>query len=346
MRARDLIFSALAVAVLVLYLVLGQRVAPLLVPGAAATPSPPKPTGAVSAPSLRGTVAFVLRGDVFLLSGGSYVQRTADGRSEQPALGADGRTLYFARVEEIDGLRTVDGQTVPAHLGYSNIVRKPAAGGTEEILVNGLTRAPSQFHAVRWNLAPAPSPDGTKLAYIEADPDGSADLVLYDLATKRTVPLSTGADWADPAWSPDGKTIVVTAYDSGEPRLLLKPVDGRPSTPLKGVPDGEPYRPSYSPDGKWIVYTLRHDDGKQNDVHALEVATGRDVALTADGQSWNGVLSPDGGQLAYLRAQSFTIDLWVADVGAALATGTTPKDPVKLTHGEGIDGSDRPAWAR
>lgn len=346
MRTRDVIFGALAVAVLLLYLVLGARIAPLLLPGAAATPTPPKPTGAVSAPAVRGTVAFVLRGDVYLLSGGAYVQWTADGRSEQPALSADGRTLYFARVEEIDGLRTVDGQTVPAHLGYSNLVRKTAAGGAEDILVNGLTRAASQFHSVRWNLAPAPSPDGTKLAYIEAAPDGSADLVLYDLATKRAVPLSNGGDWADPAWSPDGKTIVVTSYDAGQPRLLLKPIDGRAATPLKGVPDGEPYRPSYSADGRWIVYTLRHDDGKKNDVHALEIATGRDVTLTSDGQSWNGVLSPDGTQLAYLRAQSFTIDLWVADVGAALTGGGAPKEPVKLTHGEGVDGSDRPAWAR
>ena len=346
MRVRDLIFGALAVVLLVGYIALGQRVAPLLVPGVAATPTPARPTGKVPAPTIGGTMAFVLRGDVFVLSGGHYVSRTEDGRAETPSVSPDGQTLYFARVEQIDGKSQVDGAVVNARLGYSNIVRKPAGGGTEEILVNGLTKAANGFHQVKWYLAPAVSPDGKRLALIEADPDGSSDLVLYDFAAKRiTTFLSQGGDWTDPAWSPDGKTIVVTAYDGGAPELLLKAVDGGArATSVKGVPDGEPYRPSFSPDGKWITYTLRRD-GK-NDLHALELATGRDVALTNDGQSWNSTFSPDGTQVSFLRAQSFTIDLWVMDLGTALTTGGAPKAAMKITNGEGVDGADRPSWGR
>lgn len=349
MRLRDLIFAALAVALLLGYVGLAQRVGPLLAPGAAARPTPPKPTGPVAAPMVRGTLAFVLRGDVYVLSGGSYQPRTSDGRAQQTALSPDGRTLFFARVEEIDGQREVDGQIVPAHLGYSTIVRK-STGGSEDVLLNGLTRAPgnSRFHTVRWYLAPAVSPDGTQLALIEADVDGSSDLLVYDLATKKvTNPiLSNGADWVDPAWSPDGRTIVVTSYDTGEPRLVLKPTDGKPSIAVKGLPEGEPYRASYSADGKWLIYTLRHDDGRKNDLHAFEIATGRDVALTGDGQSWNGVFSPDGTQIAFLRADHFTVDVWFMELGNALTTGLPPKDPVKLTHGEGVDGAVRPSWGR
>jgi Tol biopolymer transport system component len=345
-RVRDLIFSCIAVLLLVGYIVLGQRVAPLLLPSAAATPTPPRPTGNVSAPAIGGTIAFVLRGDIFMLSGAQYASRTEDGRSETPALSPDGQTLYFARVEQIDGKSEVDGAIVNARLGYSNIVRKPSGGGNEEILLTGLTKVASGFHQVKWYLSPALSPDGKRLAVIEADPDGSSELVLLDLTTKKLpVRLSTGADWADPAWSPDGKTIVVTAYDSGAPELLLKPADGiARSTPLKGLPDGEPYRPTFTPDGKWIVYTLRHD-GK-NDLHAFEVATSRDIALTADGQSWNPAVSPDGTQLAFLRSSSFTIDLWVLDLGGVLTTGGAPKGAQKITNGEGVDGADRPSWGR
>lgn len=346
MRLRDLIFGALAVVLLVGYIALGQRVAPLLVPGAAATPTPARPTGKVAAPTIGGTMAFVLRGDVFVLSGGHYASRTEDGRSETPSLSPDGQTLYFARVEQIDGKSQVDGAVVNARLGYSNIVRKPAAGGPEEILVNGLVKAANGFHQVKWYLAPALSPDGKRLAVIEADPDGSSDLVLYDLAAKRiTTFLSQGGDWTDPAWSPDGKSIVATAYDSGAPQLLLKAVDGvARAVPLKGLPEGEPYRASFSPDGKWIVYTLRHD-GK-NDLHAYELASQRDVALTNDGQSWNPTFAPDGAQVAFLRAQSFTIDLWVMDLGSALTSGGAPKPAMKITNGEGVDGADRPSWGR
>jgi Tol biopolymer transport system component len=340
------IFGSLSVVLLVGYILLGQRVSPLLLPSAAATPTPARPTGKVPAPTIGGTIAFVLRGDVFVLSGGHYGSRTEEGRSQTPALSADGQTLYFARVEQIDGKSEVDGAVVNARLGYSNIVRKPSSGGTDEILLTGLVKAANGFHRVKWYLAPALSPDGKRLAVIEADPDGSSDLVLYDLAAKKvTSVLSQGGDWTDPAWSPDGKTIVVTAYDSGAPELLLKAVDGvARATALKGLPDGEPYRPAFSPDGRWLVYTLRHD-GK-NDLHAYQLATERDIALTSDGQSWNPAFSPDGAQLAFLRSTSFTIDLWVMDLGGVLTTGGPPKGTLRITNGEGVDGANRPSWGR
>ena len=348
MRLRDLIFGVLAVILLVGYIVLGQRVAPLLLPAAASTPTPARPTGKVPAPTISGQIAFVLRGDVFVLTGGHYASRTEDGRSQTPALSADGQTLYFSRVESIDGKSIADGQTVPARLGFSNVQSEPAAGGTEATVFNGLTRAANGFHTVHWYLAPAPSPDGKRLAVIEADADGSSDLLLYDLTTKRAPAiLSNGADWTDPAWSPDGKTIMVTSYDTatGAPELLLKPADGvGRAAPITGLPGGEPYRATFSPDGKWIAYTLR-DNGK-NDLHAFELATKRDVVLTHDGQSWNPVFSPDGSQLAFLRAQSFTIDLWVMDLGTALGAGGGPKAETKITNGEGVDGANRPSWSR
>lgn len=345
MRIRDVIFGVLAVILLVGYIVLGQRIAPLLLPSAASTPTPARPTGKVAAPAIGGTIAFILRGDVFVVTGGHYASRTDEGRSQTPALSPDGRTLYFSRIESIDGKSQVDGQVVPARLGFSNVISRPTAGGPEEVLFNGLTRAVSGFHTVHWYLSPVPSPDGKRLAVIEADTDGSSDLLLYDLATKKVTILSNGADWTDPAWSPDGKTIVVTAYDSGEPQLLLKPADGGlRAVAIVGLPVGEPYRPAFSPDGKWIVYTLRHD-GK-NDLHAFELATKRDVPLTSDGQSWNAAVSPDGSQLAFLRAQGFTIDLWVMDLGTALTAGGVPTVATKMTNGEGIDGANRPSWSR
>jgi len=138
-RVRDLTFGALAVVLLVGYIVVGQRVAPLLLPSAAATPTPARPTGNVAAPTIGGTIAFVLRGDLFVLTGGQYASRTEDGRAETPALSPDGRTVYFARVEEIDGKSTVDGAVVNARLGYSDIIAKPAGGGSERMTRSSLT---------------------------------------------------------------------------------------------------------------------------------------------------------------------------------------------------------------
>ncbi|HEY8823325.1 MAG TPA: LpqB family beta-propeller domain-containing protein [Candidatus Limnocylindria bacterium] len=348
LRSRELVFAGVAAVLLVLYLGVGMRVGPAFLPPSSPTPTPTKPVSLVTLPpgaslTVSGTIAFALRGDVYLLSGKGYVPLTSDGRSHQPSISTDGRTVFFARIEEIDGKRMVDGQIVPAHLRFSNVVSRSNDGSSETVLVNGLVKSADGFHLVTWFDSPTVSPDGKRVAVVADNGNGYSDLVLYDALTgKVSATLSDGSNLADPSWSPDGKTIAVTSYTLGNPRLLLVPADGRASIPLTTA-DGEPYRASYSPDGTWLVYTLRHDN--RNDLHAMQVTgtTKKDIALTDDGASWNGVFSPDGKQLAFLREKDGVIDLYSMDLGDALSGGS-PKSAIKLTRGEGIDGASRPAW--
>ena len=346
MRARELVFGAVASVLVIGYGVLGARAAPLLVPAGTLTPPPAKPSSAVPAPRVAGSIAFTLRGDIYIVRDGKYESLTTQGRSLAPSLSTDGRTALFARVETIDGKREVDGQITPARLRYTNIIKKDTSGGSETILLGGLRlRSNAGFHSVAWQDGPAISPDGKRFAVV-TDVDGSgSDLEIYDLQTgRRQILLSQGSNLADPAWSPDGKTIAVTSYTRGAPYVLVISADGSRADPLKISAEGEYYRPSYSPDGVWIIYTLRHPTGG-NDVHAVEVKTGRDIALTADGKSWNGDFSPDGAGVAFLHEVGGVIDLYAMDLGPAL-TGGIAKAPVKLTRGEGIDGESRPTWSK
>ena len=344
-RARGVVFGIIAIALVIGYGLLGARVAPVLAPGGTPTPTPTKPVQPVDAPRVAGTIAFTLRGDVFLLSQGRYVALTKEGRSMEPNLAADGRTILFVRSEAIDGKRDVDGQLTPAILRYSDIVRRDPGGGPESIVLSGLrSKSAAGFHIVVWYTFPALAPDGKRFAVTSDGGDGTSDLEIFDLQTgRRSALLSQGADLADPSWSPDGKTMAVTSYTNGSPRILLVPADGRVAVPLKINATGEPYRPSYSPDGRWLAYTLRHEG--RNDVHAVEVATSKDVTITTDGRSWNAVFSPDGSSIAFLRESSGVIDLYAMELGETL-TGGVPKLAVKLTRGEGVDGDSRPSWGR
>ena len=350
--ARKLIFGAIAALLLVSYAWVAAQLTSVAGPaqGGEPTPPPTQPPEVTGAPRVPGAIAFVLRGDVYLLRDGRYAPLTADGRSSEPHLSDDGATLYFVRRETIDGRSIVDGQVVNARLGYTVVGRKPSGGGREDLVLDGLRRRSSDgFHDVRWYAGPALDPDGQRLAVVAAGIATAADLHVVTLprAAGRqpaVLPLSQGAELADPAWSPDGTTIAVTTYNTGVPGILLWRAD-RPGVAerIETLPDGDAYRPSFSPDGKWIVYTLRRDGA--NDVHAYEIATERDVALTSDGRSWNGVMSPDGTWLAFLKEQGGTVDLYAMELGDALAGGA-PKEPVKLTQGEGIDGESRPSWSR
>lgn len=359
MVRRDLTFGVLAVALVVLYTWGASLLTPVVGPVASSpTPVPTRPAEQTGVPRVPGAIAFVLRGDVYVLRDGRYAPLTSEGRNSQPALSADGATLYFVRREEIDGRRVVEGVLVNARLPFSSIVRKPARGGGEEVLLNGLRqRSGSGQHLVSWYLGPAVSSDGRRLALFEDDGDGAADLEVLTMstaaaatgsprATARPTPavLSQGADLADASWSPDGRTIAVTSYNTEVAGILLWPSDRAGTAQrLTGLPEGDAYRPSYSPDGKWIVYTLRR--GNKNDLHAYEISTKRSIALTDDGRSWSGVLSPDGAWIAFLRERGGTIDLWAMELADALSGGR-PKEAIKLTRGEGIDGASRPSWSR
>jgi hypothetical protein len=148
------------------------------------------------------------------------------------------------------------------------------------------------------------------------------DLFLVDLPSGRLERLTSDASVRDPAWSPDGSTIVAIEKRVGVDNLVLvDPVSAtlRPLTHYSG--DIQLATPSWSPDGRSVAFSLFDESGMRSvavvdrDGSPPRVLT-RDTAI-----SRYPVWSPDGRRIAF----------------------TSHADGVPNIHVMDVDGSDRHA---
>lgn len=182
-----------------------------------------------------------------------------------------------------------------------------------------------------------PSPDGSTLAYLMADPTnptGSLTLWMQPLDggepraqalpfTPLVVPAPDGDTSADegPVWSPDGTTLAITGGH---------PADGRPAIWLLTVETGEARllvdhpaedrAPRWSPDGTLIAF-VSHRAGRDN-VNVIPSDGSAPAMTISDGltDDRDPAWSRDGSELAFRRAtpgHPIHGDIWVLK----LATG-------------------------
>jgi Tol biopolymer transport system component len=159
-----------------------------------------------------------------------------------------------------------------------------------------LTTAPS-------NLAePAWSPDGTKIAFAacrEREAGSvycNTDIYLMNADGSGQTRLTHDPAYdANPAWSPDGRTIGFNSFRDGPSHLYTVNSDGTGERRLTNGPDGEGY-PAWAPDGSRIafesgrdIYTMNPDGTSQTPITHL---SGSDYA---GAPNW----SPDSRKVAF-----------------------------------------------
>jgi dipeptidyl aminopeptidase/acylaminoacyl peptidase len=297
-----------------------------------------------------GSIVYAKAGNIWVQQGHDVRQLTGGGHDSMPSWAPDGRSVFFVRTTEEQGLWPAQGTVRHYRMDVPALMRVIVGGSAEpEVLFTGRIKqdARSWFY---WIRQPVLSADGRTLAMISDGPDATtSDAVLQfiDLVSERRtapdVPESVPLGHQDPSWRADGKFLLYVrngrSGSRGAPVIYRWDVAKSTATPITGPGYLEP---RYSPDGRYIAATKASALG--NDVVILDAAHGRELLrVTDDGASWAPVWSPAGDAIAFLHIDGQIVDLKMARLDGA-APDWTVGEAIDLTQVSGLDGGSRPDW--
>jgi uncharacterized repeat protein (TIGR01451 family) len=166
-----------------------------------------------------------------------------------------------------------------------------------------------------WELDPAFSPDGTKIAYTRGETTSLNDIWVMNQYGGGQTNLTPGPGIEnDAAWSPDGSKIAFTSYRDGDTDIYVMNADGSGQTNLTNHP-GEDADPTWSPDGSKIAFKSERDRATLlSEIYVMNADGSGQTNLTQSpaievDADW----SPDGSKIAYATLHPHQIHVMNAD---------------------------------
>jgi len=219
---------------------------------------------------------------------------------------------------------------------------KPLEGATQGPLSYGKPVA-SERSSAQLNVAPALSPDGSRIAFFSERGLFSIDLYLADVKTgkiERTLTNtaldphyeSVGFISSAGAWDNTGNRFAFGVVEKGRPLLSILDVkSGKAEKEVRFPTLGQIFSTTWSPDGKSIAFSAQVDGW--TDLYLYDVTTAEQRRLTNDLYAdLQPVWSPDGRSLAFVTDR-FDTDTSILKAGTYqlalmdLATGNIRRLP-------------------
>lgn len=227
----------------------------------------------------------------------------------------------------------------PAAVGASSHVLAYAsqlAHGLQIKSINADGSAPALFNDRQEQQWPRVSPDGTRLAWLQIDPNQGADIWVTDLArgTRTRATTTPGRDMGH-VWSPDGLRFAYL-YDFDEPgHLRIVAADGSGASQDVKCPRATCEPTDWSSDGDVLIVNSHEAGG--TDVWAIAVAAGgtsRPLLETRFNER-DARLSPNRRWIAYVTDEGGTPEVSVRSFDGA---------PRRYTVSSG--GGEQVVWQR
>jgi len=321
--------------------------------GVEKTPTPPDVVVVPSTPPevhLAGQLVYVKQGNIWVQDASGAHQITKTGQDSMPSFSPDGNWIYFIETRQENARFSLRGKPERTYvLTYPLLERIHLDGSGRERLASGLFHS-GQNTWFYWLRQPVLSPNGRTIALLSDGPDptnSNVVLQFFDLKTRRLtragVPEFPPLGHQDPAWSPDGSSLLYVKNGRsgarGAPQIYRYAVKTKKTTALTGPGYNGP---SYSPDGRYVVATKTSTLG--TDVVSLDARNGAEVVrVTDDSHSWGGVWSPAGDAITFLHIDGGVTDLELVKLAGSPGRWTIGT-VVPLTQNAGLDGASHPDW--
>ncbi|MGD9293592.1 MAG: Tol-Pal system beta propeller repeat protein TolB, partial [Roseobacter sp.] len=113
-----------------------------------------------------------------------------------------------------------------------------------------------------------------------------------------------------PRFSPDGRRVLYTSYETGFPRIYVLDIGSVQRRVLESQEGTMSFAPRFAPDGQMIVYSL--SQGGNTDIYAMNINGGGVTRLTsAPSIETAPSFSPDGTQIVFESDRSGSQQLYI-----------------------------------
>jgi len=137
-----------------------------------------------------------------------------------------------------------------------------------------------------------------------------------------------------PRFSPDGKRVLYTSYESGFPRIYVMNVGSVQRRVLESQDGQMSFAPRFGPDGRTVVYSVSR--GGNTDLYRMDIGTGASTRLTsAPSIETAPSFSPDGTRIVFESDRSGTPQLYIMPASGGEAQ--------RISFGQGRYGT--PVWS-